>query len=169
MKWLPIAVAALFGAKIGYAGPDFSFARSRYKNWDKFDQAFKQEGANYGIDWNWLKAIAIIESTLGQNKSVEAGGVSTDGKSYGLMQFTLPTAQWLRKGTSVADLNNPDISIKLAAQYLNYLKTIAGFDERKIIMSYNQGQGNTLKGKEYAADYYKKFQSALKLVKEGKI
>lgn len=167
MKWIPIALAALFGSRVVLAGPDFSLARSRFKYWDKFDSAFKQEGANYAIDWQWLKAIAIVESSLGQNSSVESGGVSSDGKSYGLMQMTLVTARWLRLNTTVSDLNNPDISIKLAAQYLNYLKTIFN-DERKIIMSYNQGQGNTLKGKEYASDYYKKFQDALKLVKEGK-
>ena len=169
---LPIAaIAGFFGLKAANAAEkDFSAARAKFKNWDKYDETFKKYALASLVPWEWLKAIAIVESSLGQNSRVESGGVSEDGKSYGLMQFTLPTAQRFGgKNISVKDLNNAETSIKLAAQYLSFLKGFFQGDERKIIMSYNQGEGNTQKGKEYAAGYYKKFQDALKIVREGNL
>jgi soluble lytic murein transglycosylase-like protein len=69
------------------------------------------------------------------------------------MQVTLTTAQDLRSGTTVADLNNPTISIDLGAKYLSQmLKRYSGNIERAV-KAYNQGPGNEDKLKPYADEY----------------
>ncbi len=147
-----------------------------YLFWSKYDAAFKAAASRYGIDWHYLKASAIVESTLGQNARVLAGATSTDGKSWGLMQFTLPAANDMcpiqvngRVYASITtdDLNNPDVSIELAAKYISKLIRLFPGDLRKAIISYNQGPGNTQKGKDYTGDYWKKWYTALQLVNNG--
>jgi len=144
--------------------------------WTRYDSNFKAAAARWGIDWHYLKATAIVESTLGQNPSVITGTTSTDGKSWGLMQFTLPTANDMcpiQVGTkvyasiSIADLNVPEVSIELAAKYISRLIKLFPGDLRKAIISYNQGPGNTQKGRDFTGDYWKKWYSALQLVNKG--
>jgi soluble lytic murein transglycosylase-like protein len=77
------------------------------------------------------------------------------------MQLTVTTANDLRAGTTPEDLNNPEISVQLAGKYISQLMDLFDDDKRKTIMSYNQGQGNTLKGKEYAAEYFNRFERNL--------
>ena len=169
MKWIvPVAgavIAAIGFQKKADAAPQGE-NKTKYKNWFVYDASFRREASKFGIDWRWLKAIAIVESTLGSNSRVVAGGVSEDGKSYGLMQFTLPTANDLRPGTTPADLNDPEISIALAARYVSQLSKQFGGDQMKTIMSYNQGPGNTAKGKTYALGYYEKWKTAFAYIKE---
>ena len=71
-------------------------------SWTEYDSLFKKYGAEYNIDWRWLKAICLNESNLGKAKSVMIGlenprdienSKSSDGKSWGLMQVTVPTAK----------------------------------------------------------------------------
>jgi soluble lytic murein transglycosylase-like protein len=135
--------------------------------WNKYDGLFRAAAANYGVPFNWLKGIAIIESSLGTDPRVLAGGVSGDGLSWGLMQFTLPTARDYDPSTTPAKLNEAAFSIDLAGQFLADLKKQFAGDERKIIMSYNQGAGNTRAGKQYAAGYFTKFVQAVTLVEQG--
>lgn len=132
----------------------------------QYDSLFLKWGKTYGVPPSWLKAIAMNESQLGQDERVKNGQVSTDGKSWGLMQVTLRTAQLdLDPAATPAKLNDPAYSIRLASIYLSRLyKTFRG-DQRKVIMSYNQGPGNTQAGKEYAADYYARFQRNLERIK----
>lgn len=137
-----------------------------YPNWQKFDTLFRKFATKYAVDWKDLKAIGMIESRLGSDKLTSKGLVSSDGLSYGLMQVTLTTAGDLRKGTTADDLNNPEISIELAARYISQLNRRYQGDKRKMIMSYNQGPGNTDKGKEYAAGYYSKWVVARASVEE---
>jgi membrane-bound lytic murein transglycosylase MltF len=97
---------------------------------------------------------------------------SSDGKSWGLMQVTLKTAQWLDPKATVAKLNNPEYSIDLAAKYLKFLfDYFPQVDSRRIewvVKSYNQGQGNSAneragKSQGFAHAYWAKY---LKLTSE---
>ena len=137
----------------------------------KFDGLFQTYGSQYGVDWKWLKAICMNETMLGTVASVAAGlrdpndeaSVSDDGKSWGLMQFTLPTAQDYEDVTW-QDLNDPEISIRLGAKFVHDLigQFPAPYDtERCVIMSYNQGATATKNGKTYAAEYYARWQRNL--------
>ena len=135
--------------------------------WNRWDELFRAAAARYGIDWRWLKATALVESSLGQNARVLAGAVSEDGKSWGLMQFTLPTANDMRPGTTIADINNPEISIEMAAKYLKQLKARFPGDTRKAIISYNQGPGNTAKGNDFTGPYWNKWSDAMELINRG--
>ncbi len=134
---------------------------------EKYDPIFKKYSARYSVPWRWLKAIALNESSLGTNPRVLAGLVSSDGLSWGLMQVTLTTAKDLyKREVSAEELKNDEISVDLAAKYLQRLMRYFPGDTRKIIMSYNQGEGNTMKGKEYALPYWEKFQKHLKMIME---
>jgi len=136
-------------------------------NWNKFDGLFRVAAAKYNIPFHWLKGIAIVESSLGTDPRVVSGGVSGDGLSWGLMQFTLPTARDFDSNATPAKLNDAEYSIDLAGQFLASLKEQFPNDERKTIMSYNQGAGNTRAGKQYASGYYTKFVTAVTLVNMG--
>lgn len=139
-----------------------------------FDNLFKKYAEKYNLDWRMLKAIAMIESSLGRAPSVAHGlknptdienSKSSDGKSWGLMQVTLPTARDFDSNATSERLNNPEYSINLASQYLRTLFSIFKNDQKqieKVIKSYNQGQGNTLNGKTYADSYWIKYQTAYK-------
>lgn len=135
--------------------------------WTKYDGYFAKAAADYSVPFKWLKGIAIIESALGTDPRVSAGGVSSDGKSWGLMQFTMPTAKDFDAGATIERLNNPAYSIDLAGQFLAWLGPQFNWDERKVIMSYNQGAGNTKAGKQYASGYYTKFLAAVTLINES--
>lgn len=138
-----------------------------FPNWTEYDGLFRKYAVQYSVDWQWLKAIAINESSLGNNSLVKAGLASTDGKSYGLMQVTIETGIWLAGGPVNAEyLNSPENSVRLAAKYVGYLAALFPGDRKKIIMSYNQGQGNTLKGKTYALPYFERWERNLKKVED---
>lgn len=143
-------------------------------HWMRFDSLLKKNAARFGIsDWRWLKAVAINESNLGLAASVANGMAnprdtarnrSYDGRSWGVMQTTLATANDMRSGTSAEDLNDPAISIYIGAKYLAWLLSRYGGNLEKAVMAYNQGPGNTDRGKTYAGRYRKKFQSSLVLI-----
>lgn len=142
-----------------------SLGYKQYKeNWGKYDSLFRDASLRYGVPFKYLKGIAMIESSLGLDPRVKSGGVSSDGKSWGLMQFTLPTAQDFDSGATPQKLNNDVYSVDLAGQFLKSLMKQFPNDERKVIMSYNQGAGNTRAGKQYAAAYYTKFVNAVTLI-----
>lgn len=155
------------------------------KNWTRWDSIFKKYGEVYSVPWEWLKAIAMNESSLGSYPSVARGliaphdiegSTSQDKKSWGLMQVTLTTAKGLDPLATAEKLNNPDYSVQLAAKYLSQLSTqFPSMISRRvewIIKSYNQGPGNTRKeiatGKGYAQEYWERFQRNLKKVEETK-
>ena len=152
------------------------------ENWTKFDALFKQYGSKYLVEWRWLKAIAMNESSLGTNKSVALGmanpnnvmgSTSHDGKSWGLMQLTCKTAKTLDMLATPEKLNNPEYSIDLAAQYVSQLKKMFRPNDPRytewVIKSYNQGPGNTKnemigKSSGFAGEYWRRFKQNLDLV-----
>lgn len=192
--WLLAGMAGLFALSQNKAVTDSvkGMALTMTENWTRWDADFKREAGKYsGMDWRWLKAIALNESSLGMAKSVELGlrepsnvdgSKSYDGLSWGLMQVTLKTAQELDPSATPAKLNNPQYSIAIAAKYLSRVeKTLAPKIPRShprwlefFIKSYNQGPGNSLKElegirnekwKAHVDEYWARFQRNLERVK----
>lgn len=125
-------------------------AVSNDPSFTQFDSLFQSYGRQYRVPWRWMKAIAMNESNLGQERSVAAGisnpsdvdaSVSSDGLSWGLMQVTLTTARALEGDLIQAPyLNVPDNSVRLAAKLLQQLITRFGIDDRQsVIRAYNGG------------------------------
>lgn len=151
------------------------------KNPDSFDELFKRYAALNGLEWKFLKTIAMNESSLGNHPRVKfglnnpkdiEGSKSEDGLSWGIMQMTLITARDFDKNATAEKLNNAEYSIKLASQFIASLKRQFGSKIRDIAMAYNQGAGNQkrfiqlemsgdLKRDQYAAarNYWIKFQN----------
>lgn len=151
-------------------------------DFNKYDSLFKKYGSLNGVAWQYLKAICMNESSLGNAKSVAHGleypsdieaSKSTDGKSWGLMQITIPTGKDLDPLCSPEKLNNAEYSIKLAAKLVSQLQKKFNSSDKRwlewVIKSYNQGAGNTNKEKSgvisgYADEYWKRFQRNLERV-----
>jgi membrane-bound lytic murein transglycosylase MltF len=117
-----------------------------------YDALFVKYANKHGLDWKMLKAVAMNESSLGKNKGYEPRGGTT-----GLMQIQLQTAIRFIKGITASELVDDEKQIEAAAGYLAFLKKKFNGDNHKIIISYNQGEGNTAKGKDYTKDYYTKY------------
>lgn len=154
-------------------------------NWNRWDADFKKYASMYGVEnWQWLKAIALNESTLGTHPSVARGiaspsdidgSKSYDGKSWGLMQVTLTTARDLDPQATAAKLNDPVYSINLGARYVAKMQKTFVKNQRWlefVIKSYNQGPGNTQKerdgkiAKGYADEYWDRFVRNLERVQK---
>lgn len=123
------------------------FQPDAYTRWDSL---FQKYGRLRGVDWMLLKAMAWQESNLGRHPSVVrglaepsdvAGSASSDKKSWGLMQITMPTAGDYRPGTTVADLNNPEISVDIASRIVARLQTLFPGNEEYVVRAYNGGPG----------------------------
>lgn len=154
---------------------DVIMSSSLKDNLKRWEPLFKAKASKYGLDWTWLAAIAWNESSLGSNSRVARGledpndvegSKSSDGLSWGLMQVTLKTAQGLRPGTTVADLNNPDVSVELAAKYLSQMLARYKGDLARAVKAYNQGPGNEDKRATYADEYLNRFTDHLGRVLE---
>lgn len=158
------ALLGIFG--IGILAMSITMKKSDYKYWTKYDAMFKEHAAKNGLDWKMLKAIAMNESSLGQDSRVERKEWSSDGKSRGLMQLTLPTARDFEL-VEAKDLDDAETSVRIAAKFLHALSLTFMGDKQKIVMSYNQGAGNTLKGKLYALEYYNRWLKHYKTVEEN--
>lgn len=134
------------------------FLKSDSKWHSRYDALFIKYASKYGLDWKMLKAIAIKESTLGDNPRVKAGQVSTDGLTYGLMQMKFSTAKYYLPNISEMNFRtNYDQQIEAAALFFADLKKKFNGDLKKMVISYNQGETNTMKGKDYTGDYYPKY------------
>ena len=135
----------------------------------RFDELFKKYGAKYNVPWQWLKAICMNESDLGQNSRVARGledpsdvegSKSYDGLSWGIMQLTLNTARMYNSVINEIALNDPEISVSIAAQYMAYLMRLKGDDLESIVRSYNGGPGwrnSSAKSLEMTAEYWARF------------
>jgi|GEM_PF-3621950 len=147
----------------------------------KYDEIFKREASRYGLDWQMMKRIAYIESRIGLYPSVAWGilnptdlerSKSNDGKSWGIMQMRPSTARDFDPNATAQLLNDPEYSIMVAAQYINwcsiYLQRFISKNNRRfnefLVKSYNQGVGNTVKeisgaSKGFAGQYFEKYQA----------
>jgi hypothetical protein len=141
----------------------------------RWDALIRNSSRKWNVPWRWIKAICWVESNLGRAPSVARGiespndvegSKSSDGKSWGLMQVTLSTAQWLVPGVSVYDLNQPAVSLDLGARYLRWLMdrpASNGGDREWVIRGYNGGPGwaVTVVGPAATAVYYTRFINRL--------
>lgn len=162
-----ILLSALFGVAV-FSTKALAGESVKTDPFFQWDNLFRRYGARFGVPWRWLKAICIIESSLGKNPRVARGlasptdaegSKSSDGKSWGLMQLTLATARGLEGGSiTVADLNNPERSVQLAAELLRQLIDTFGIENREsIIRAYNGGP----RFGSATIPYYNKFIAAL--------
>jgi hypothetical protein len=144
----------------------------------RYDALFKKYGQQFGVSWRLLKVIATIESTLGENPRVALGlrdpsnkaSVSYDNLSWGLMQLRVETANDYEKGTTYADLNNAETSIRIAAKFFAWIqRQFPRTDSdwlKKVVMSYNQGVAGTKRGYTGALPYWEKFQKQMALLND---
>jgi soluble lytic murein transglycosylase-like protein len=88
----------------------------------------------YGVEWQLTAAIAWQESAL------DPGAIGDDGRSVGLMQVSLPTAEWLiGREISKDELIIPTVNIDLGVRYIKYQLERYGNDYLKAISAYNAG------------------------------
>lgn len=125
----------------------------------QYDSLFIKYAQEYGLNPIMLKAIALNESTLGKNKGYEPKGGTT-----GLMQIKLSTAQDFFKNLTAMELDKDETQIKTASAFLASLSKQFPGDEKKIVMSYNQGAGATRAGKTYAQPYWEKYLKHKQLI-----
>ncbi len=144
-------------------------------DYNRWDYLIKAASKRHGVPWRWIKAIMWNESSYGYAPSVWRGimhpddverSASADGKSWGLMQTTRATAEWMRPGTTTRDLNIPEISIEVGTKYLAYLMRVFGGDREKTVRAYNGGPGfmKTEAGRRDTPVYYAKFEKHLELI-----
>lgn len=170
MWWLLLIPAFIFvSGKMGNEG----MMIDPFFQWDDLIRKYSKI---YGVPFEWMKAIMMNESNLGQAASVKRGlnnpkdieaSKSSDGKSWGLMQLTLPTAREIEPLVTEVGLNDPDISVRIAAKYLARLGKLKNWDQENTIRSYNGGPGwkSTKLGPSMTEVYYRKFLSNLATVK----
>lgn len=147
--------------------------RDPFFEWDSLIRKYADQ---YKVPFEWVKAVMMTESSLGQAKSVKRGienpqdiegSKSSDGKSWGLMQTTIPTARMFEPGVTAVELNEPETSIRLGVKYLAWLISKKGMNEELVIRSYNGGPGflASERGRNMTALYYAKFVANLKLLR----
>lgn len=146
-----------------------------------WDHLFKREAQKFGLDWKLLKAIAMKESTLGRHPTVIAGlknpsdieaSKSEDGLSWGLMQLRPSTARDFDTSATAQKLNNPEYSVKIAAQFLAWIQ-LQFKDTPKteyIVKAYNQGVRGTKEAiaglrEDAAVGYWNAFQKNYAIIK----
>lgn len=148
---------------------------------NRFDPLFRKYAGNYlkipGYDgFKIMKAICMNEAGLGvvaggieksvkiglENPNDVDGSKSSDGKSWGLMQLTIPTARDFDSTATPQKLNDPEFSIRISAQYIAWtslrFKTSDPRYLEWVVKSYNQGVGRTNSemtgGTGYANEYW---------------
>ncbi|MBX2986487.1 MAG: transglycosylase SLT domain-containing protein [Bdellovibrionaceae bacterium] len=145
-----------------------------------FDALFQKYAKQNGLDWKMLKAIAMNESGLGvaangleasvarglANPNDVEGSKSSDGKSWGLMQVTVTTAKDFDSSATPQKLNDPEYSIRIAAEFIAWLTKQFPTSEPRytewVVKSYNQGRGNSAKERRgeiagYAGVYWDRY------------
>lgn len=124
--------------------------------------------SSYGfdVDPQMLVRIAWIESAF------NPAAIGDDGRSIGLMQTLLSTAQWLATDMGYrsfgvpgeGSLRNAKVSMYFGAAYLDWLTTYRGTrrSEEWIVRAYNGGQGwqSTAAGPRLTAEYWARYQAA---------
>ena len=187
LLWIGSALAGLLFMKRNEVKEEIKGALlENSANWTKWDSLFRKYADRNALEWRWLKAIAMNESSLGthptvvrgfENPNDTEGSKSTDGKSWGLMQVTLVTAKDFDPLATPAKLNNAEYSIDLAARV--FKRNMAYFSKADprylewVVKSYNQGAGNSKKEMngwrgpyyDHVQEYWARFQRNLERVK----
>lgn len=177
MWWIFAAIGAIILAKNAMGDQMLDSGGNEIDPFFAWDMLISKYSKSTGVPFEWIKSIMMNESALCQAKSVRRGlenpqdvqgSKSSDGKSWGLMQLTLPTARSIESTVTEAGLNDPEISIRIASKYLAYLGRLKNWNQEAVIRSYNGGPGylNTVAGKRDTPIYYERFLKNLAIVKE---
>lgn len=107
-----------------------------------------EAAGRFGIDPALLYAVMKQESLFDERALSRAG-------AKGLMQLMDETALWIARktGLEVSSVYDPDTNISLGAAYLRYLLDLWKGDLVKAIASYNAGQGNVRRWRDYEDKY----------------
>ena len=113
-----------------------------------FKSVVERLSEEFGID------AALIYAIMRQESMFDPVAVSVSG-AVGLMQLMPLTADWQAKrlGKDVRDVFRPETNITLGVAYLRYLKRLWKGDLVRVIASYNAGEGNVKRWKEYEDDF----------------
>lgn len=157
MIYLFLLVLLGAGSVMAKNAYDIKQAKTSKEKFYFYDELFKKHATINGIPWKWLKAIAKQESDLGLDKRVINGEVSYDGLSYGIMQIAAGVGSEQEKkikgSPTREELNNPEISISIAAKLVGYLNRKYSGNQDKVFLAYNQGEKNTDNGKDFTVNY----------------
>lgn len=108
----------------------------------EFDEHFLRSGQRHGINPNYIKALGLNESWLGEySNSVTVNGRTTAG----IMHIELPTAQDFVPGISPEQLMQPENEIEIATQLFKWLLEEFNNDLELAVRGYNGGYGNVKK------------------------
>lgn len=104
---------------------------------NRYDSLFRWYGELFGVDWERLKAQAIVESNLDPMARSQAGAV-------GLMQFMPATFEEYAAKMRLRSANpyNPEHSIHCAAAYMHDLLRRYNGNWETALAAYNFGMGN---------------------------
>lgn len=111
------------------------------------------ECKKYEIDPHLLFALIKAESNFVSDAKSNKGAI-------GLMQITMPTAQWIAQKNDYDEihteqLKEPKVNIQMGCWYLKYLLNLYPGHENLALCAYNAGQGNVdkwLADKKYSDD-----------------
>lgn len=95
----------------------------------------KTAAARYGVDWQLVVAIAWRESSL------DPSAIGDNGRSIGLMQVKIATAEWINQGRPVTQnqLLDPEFNLDVAVRYLKYQIDRYHGNIRDAVAAYNHG------------------------------
>jgi soluble lytic murein transglycosylase-like protein len=144
-KLVLVFVAFIFLINTTFASINVNINRT-YELEKRYDFLIKEICEKYEIDVNLVKAVIRVESAFEKN------AISINGSSKGLMQLTRGTA----KRFGVRNIFDPRENIEGGVKYLKFLTSLFGNDLKKVLASYNLGEGRVYnkpipeKGKAYA-------------------
>jgi hypothetical protein len=116
-----------------------------YERIKQYDGQIEELSKANGIDANLVRAVIAAESSGDTKASRE---VTPRDTSYGLGQFTLPTAADVAgRKVSKEELKDPNVSLPLIASHLAALSKKFDGDYDKIISAYNAGARATETGR----------------------
>ena len=121
-----------------------------------FDELFKRYAKRLGWDWRLLASVAYQESRFNPKAKSWVG-------ARGLMQLMPSTA--VRYGADVESLESPEVSVRVATEYLKRVENIFSYIEDKterqkfVLASYNAGVGHVRDAIALAEKYGKNPES----------
>lgn len=112
------------------------------RDYDQYDSLFEKYSKKYGLKPNFMKAVAMTESTM--NASVGTNGAN----ARGLMQITPICAQDI--GVDYNGLNDAEANINAGCKYFAKLKTFYSNNYDYCDQAYNMGTSFKPGGKVYS-------------------
>lgn len=135
--------ADLVGPPLPPEGNDLATGNLKY---DRFNDLWARYCPAYGVPILWAKAFCLNESDMGDDPLVQAGALSADGLSKGIMQLTLATANDY-ESVELDDLNDPELSIRIACKLIRDIRSAFDTSDPRYVewcvKAYNRGISRT--------------------------